>query len=131
MILIEAVHRYYESRRRILFTDKRPERVETVKKNRKKLEPRKDNGEYVLLFCILWYVYFLILQLFDSRAKVVRKAEERFWKQLSFSCMSEEDSANEDENHSRYIIRHSPSWRSSGNYCFIKCIFYLFVKLQI
>ena len=32
-------------------------------------------------------------------------------------CMSEEDSVSEDENHSRYIIRHSPSWRSSGNNC--------------
>ena len=50
---------------------------------------------------------------------MVRKAEERFWKQLSFSCMSEEDSASEDENHSSYIICHSPSWRSSGNYCLL------------
>ena len=34
--MLEAVHRYYESRRRILFTDKKPERLDTVMKNRKR-----------------------------------------------------------------------------------------------
>ena len=34
--LLEAVHRYYESRRRVLFTDKKPERVEAAIKNKKK-----------------------------------------------------------------------------------------------
>lgn len=66
------------------------------------------------------YVYIIdllfTLQLFDLRAKVIRETEKKFWKQLTFSCMSEEDSASEDENHNRYIVRHSPSWRSRGNY---------------
>lgn len=32
----KAVHRYYESRRRIQFTDKKPERVDIVKENKRK-----------------------------------------------------------------------------------------------
>ena len=79
----------------------------------------------VLLFYIFYSVFI------SSRAKVVRKAEERFWKQLSFSCMSEEDSASEDENHSRFIICHSPSfWRSSGN-CLLNVYLVFIIKLQV
>lgn len=32
----EAVHRYYQSRRRLLFTDAKPERAEIVKQNKRK-----------------------------------------------------------------------------------------------
>ena len=28
--------------------------------------------------------------------------------------MSEEDSASEDENNDKYILRHTPTWRSEG-----------------
>ena len=44
------------------------------------------------------------------------KAEEKFWKQVTFLCMGEEDSASEGKNHNRHIIRHSPSWRSHGTW---------------
>ena len=54
-------------------------------------------------------------KLLDEHAKVVRKAEEMYWKQLKFSCMSEEDSTTEDENNKRHIVCHSLSWRLAGN----------------
>ena len=53
-------------------------------------------------------------QLYDARSKFVKPCEEKYWQQLSFTCMSEEESATEDENNGKYIIRHSPSWRSAG-----------------
>ena len=49
-------------------------------------------------------------QLYDARAKVVKPCEQKYWHQLSFTCMSEEESATEDENNDKYIIRHSPNW---------------------
>ena len=54
------------------------------------------------------------MQLFSAHAKMVRKCEEKYWQQLSFGCMSEEDSASEDINNEKFIIRHTPIWRSES-----------------
>jgi len=74
----------------------------------------KDNGRYdIILRCNLCNP--ILLQLFSVRSKMVRKCEEKYWQQLFFGCMSEEDSANEDENNDKFIVRHTPTWRSGGN----------------
>ena len=58
MILIEAVHRYYESQRRVLFTDKRPERVETAKTNRRKTRTTQGQRR-VCLYLYIFYSVFI------------------------------------------------------------------------
>ena len=59
LILIEAVHRYYESRRRVLFTDKRPERVETVKKNKRKTRTTQGQRRVCLAILCIFYSIFI------------------------------------------------------------------------
>lgn len=73
-------------------------------------------------FCIVctYIVFNMTKQLYDARAKVVKPCEQKYWHQLSFTCMSEEESATEDENNDKYIIRHSPNWRSPGKKCLSK-----------
>ena len=115
--IIDAVYRYYESRRRVT-NDARPERVLQVQINKKNTARRSlqrqvcmstDNharSQYVHL-----YVYVLPLQLYDRRSKYLKENELRRWKEINFQCMSEE-SAHEDENGDRFMMRHSHSWRS-------------------
>ena len=56
---------------------------------------------YNRLKCCFLYSYLIHVQ------KVVRKAEEKFWKQLTFLCISKEDSASKDKNHNRHIYYSS------------------------
>ena len=45
--------------------------------------------------------------------------------------MSEEESATEDENNDKYIIRHSPSWRSAGKEFFcLSAIVVIFIRYE-
>ena len=59
VIFLESVHRYYESRRRVLFTDKRPERVETVKKNRRKTRTTQGQRRVCLAILYIYYSVFI------------------------------------------------------------------------
>ena len=45
------------------------------------------------------------MQLYDARSKFVKPCEEKYWRQLSFSYMSEEESSTEEENTSFVIHR--------------------------
>ena len=113
----EAVHRYYESRRRVLFTDKKPERAEIVLKNKRK--SKITQGQRRVYHLAYMHPYSMInMQLYDARSKFVKPCEEKYWHKLSFTCMSEEESATKDENNDKYIIRHSPNWRSAGKELF-------------
>ena len=54
----------------------------------------------------------LSTQLFQRRAKYVRKNEQKWWKQLSADFMSKESNGGEDG--AEILVRHSPAWRSQG-----------------
>ena len=118
--ITDAVYRYYESRRRVT-NDARPERVLQVQTNKKNTARRSlqrqvcmSTDNHARGLCPLYmytYVYILPLQLYDRQSKYLKENELRHWKEIDFQCMSEE-SAHEDENGDRFMMRHSHSWRS-------------------
>ena len=63
-----------------------------------------------------WSVYsgFALLQLFERRAKEVKKRERRYWRHITAGMISEEEE-NEDG-----FIRHQQPWRSQALNRFIE-----------
>jgi hypothetical protein len=87
-----AVHRYYESRRRIGI-EELPDRQEKAAEQKKKRKYRARQQ-----------------RAFDRRKKFVRETEERYWQYVNPACMTEESDADEGENDK--IINHRLIWRS-------------------
>lgn len=106
---VAAVHRYYESRRR-LFNDEKPERSPkaTITKinTRKRLLRRKV---FMYYFC---NVLLLCTQLYTDRQKVLKNDKEReLWCSLNHDYMTEESEQENDEGQ-LHINQHFLSWRS-------------------
>jgi hypothetical protein len=89
-----AVHRFYESRRRI-FNDEQPNRIVVAEKN--KVNARKR---------------MFRRKLYNDRLKVARtQTEKEKWETIDFNYMTEE-SEHETEDGSLVIHRHHLVWRS-------------------
>lgn len=85
-----AVHRYYESRRR-LGIEELPDRQEKAAEQRKKRKYRARQQRS-----------------YDRRRKFVREAEMRYWEHISPACMTEESDSEQGER----IVTHQLMWRS-------------------
>ncbi|XP_065920452.1 uncharacterized protein [Dysidea avara] len=92
LLILEAVHRYYESRRRKLVTDVRPDRVAIKEANDRNTKVR-----------------FRQKALYDRRKKLcATKEEKKRWREIIPAYMTEES----DDGEGSYRT-HSPSWRST------------------
>ncbi|XP_065902195.1 uncharacterized protein [Dysidea avara] len=92
LLILEAVHRYYESRRRKLVTDVRPDRVAIKEANDRNTKVRSRQKA-----------------LYDRRKKLcATKEEKKRWREIIPAYMTEES----DDGEGSYRT-HSPSWRST------------------
>ena len=122
IFVAEAVHRYYESRRR-LFNDDQPARREIAKevKGRSKKRNLQKKVQYIgwtiLNFQTLSSFYipvvmsaFYYSQLYNTRKNHLRnpKQAER-WASIDYRYMTEESEGEEDKIH-----QHVLPWRSQG-----------------
>ena len=92
--LTEAVHRYYESRRR-LFNDNQPSRLEKAKeskKNSKKQSLRKQVFVYHFVCCTVSDLFVSLIHVFlsffllsyDQRKKHVKQKGKEKWAMLNY-----------------------------------------------
>ncbi|XP_065914655.1 uncharacterized protein [Dysidea avara] len=92
LLILEAVHRYYESLRRKLVTDMRPDRVAIKEANDRNTKVRSRQKA-----------------LYDRRKKLCpTKEEKKRWREIIPAYMTEES----DDGEGSYRT-HSPSWQST------------------
>ena len=118
---IEAVHRYYEGKRRE-FTDKKPERQEQVKRNKQATKHYLRKKQVCPLHCSNIAIATLfcnnyidtIIQLYLMRSKELKDKETKYWDEVPVDAMSSETDG--EDNGEKVMVRHSPSWRSESEY---------------
>lgn len=89
-VIKRAIHRYYESRRRIVIEDL-PERQDKSNFQKKKRKYRARQQ-----------------RMYDRRSKVVIDDEQKHWEHINPSCMTEES----DDDGGEKIVTHKLQWRS-------------------
>ena len=80
IFLLEAVHRYYESQRRVLFTDKKLERVERAMKNRKKTRTTQRETTSMSSIALLYsrFMYCLLYSYLIHVQRLLEKPKKSF-----------------------------------------------------
>ena len=108
-----AIHRYYESRRRIVIEDL-PERQDKSNYQKKKRKYRARQ-QRVCQNNLVLEKFKHFFQMFDRRSKVVMDDEQKHWEHINPSCMTEES----DDDGGEKIVTHKLQWRSPGMYMYI------------
>ena len=112
-MLVEAIYRCYDNKRRS-WTDQQPARQEQVVKNREKTTRRaKQNQVFTVLLCVCKCTT-VVIQLYTRRAKYLKGKEKEYWDSLDPSFMSEE-SAHESDGE-LVMHKHTPVYRSEGRF---------------